>query len=1213
MIKLNHSIRSLYQNLNFIASIYCLLIVLTTACAAIDSAGGTKPSTDAPQTAGRVIATPTDFQFHSGLPEAPVPIGGKPGQEDNLSFSAALKQFSVRRDPDDTRALTDYLETHPESPWRVAVLTNLGLIQYDSGRFSGALEAFAAAWREAKPIAASGADQALVDRALGIPFSEPWVPQGLSPVFNAYVNGRNSFYWDKHALKMAPGDYTKARLTHWLHGVNTAVSVAVKESEKQPLENRVWYSYPGQTWGGFVAAGMIEKPGQIARVLDDGTTQRYQYDYNALAKVTRAVDPLGRETVYEYSPDGIDLLRVKQKNGASYEVLAEFTCNGRHRPLTYQDGGGAVTGFAWNGAGQLLSVTDALDHTTAYEYDAQGYLLRIVNALGHIRASFSYDSAGRIATATDESGYTLGYRYDDIGRVIRITYPDGTQQTRLFAQLDLASATDRLGRTTQYAYNPLRQVTQVTDALGWITQLTWCGCGSLETLTDALGKVTRFTHDVQGRLTARRYDDDRGIDYVYEATTSRLKSRTDALGQTTQYHYALDDAVTDITYANAVQATADRHFQYDPAYPRLVAFDNGRGISTLRYHPAGQPGAGRLAGETGPDAFGIAYDYDVLGRPQTTAVIQPDGTQLPDFLSYDVLGRIIESDTNLGAFRYAYHADSSRLARIFYPNHAETRFGYLEAPGDFRLKTLNHFDPRSVLFAGNRYASDTEGQITTWRRTGTETVRESFGYDAVGQLIEVTTRNGRHPDENYDDHRRPYHAYDHGQHIGFGHLAHGKGRDQNGEDDDRGSLRAFYAYAYDAAGNRIRETIGGRSTEAAYNPLNQLAANGNDRYSHDLEGNQSERHSQTLGDRRYRWDAENRLIAVEDPHNPTTRSDFEYDALGRRIRVQDQIDGALTQDSRLVYCTTALCGAEDQTNSGLTRYYGNGASQDGQSRYYHGDHLGSVRAVTDASGTVKASYAYDPYGRRSVLTGNPTDSAFGYTGHYVHAATGLTLAPYRTYDANIGRWISRDPIGEAGGINLYGYVGNNPTNHTDSSRLIIDTLADLGFILYDLYKLGSDGACQRDANLTSLGLDIIGAITPGATGLGAASRVAMGSTNPIPQRVARVIDADLLEDGRRLGAPGAGDAFVTACDDLAGLTSSTGITERLTLLNRVGELRRGPFAIIEFDTPSGIASPVFRTDPGFIGFGRTTGGAREFVVPNLRLDELSNVTTRVVP
>lgn len=64
-------------------------------------------------------------------------------------------------------------------------------------------------------------------------------------------------------------------------------------------------------------------------------------------------------------------------------------------------------------------------------------------------------------------------------------------------------------------------------------------------------------------------------------------------------------------------------------------------------------------------------------------------------------------------------------------------------------------------------------------------------------------------------------------------------------------------------------------------------------------------------------------------------------------------------------------------------------------------------------------------------------------------------------------------------------MGNNPVNYTDSSGLIIDTIADAGFILYDLYKLASDNLCERSSNLTAaLGFDIVGAITPGVTGLG---------------------------------------------------------------------------------------------------------------------------------
>jgi RHS repeat-associated protein len=869
-------------------------------------------------------------------------------------------------------------------------------------------------------------------QAPGIPFSESIVPQGISPVFNSYIDGRNSFYWDKHAMKTAPGDYTKARITHWLHGVNSSVSAGVKESEKQALENRVWYNYPGQTWGGGVNPGMLEKPSRIGRVLDDGMTQLYQYAYNDLGKITEAIDPLGRTTVYEYAPNGIDLLRVKQKNGAGYDLLAEFTYDDRHRPLTYRDAASAIATFTWNAAGQLVAARNALGETTRYEYDSQGYLVRIINPLGRTQASFTYDRFGRIATATDESGYTLAYTYDALDRLVQITYPDGTQRAFGYDKLDLASDTDRLGRTTQYAYNPLRQLVQVTDALGRITRYTWCGCGSLESLTDALGQVTTFSHDVQGRTTAKRYADGQGLDYTYEAAIGRLKTRTDAKGQETRYRYAKDNALLEIAYPNAQNATPTRHFQYDPAYPRLTAFDNGEGLTTLRYHPAGQPGAGRLAEETSPDAFAVTYAYDALGRPETTAVIQPDGTHLPESLSYDALGRIVRNETGLGAFRYAFDADSGRLAQILYPNQVQAQFGYFDALGDFRLKTLNHLDPLNALLAGHRYAYDAEGQITNWQRTGIEAAQESFTYDAAGQLVEVTTPSSHHSDED-DDHERHRHTRGHGhdKHTWLGDHHRGKGKHGKGhhkDDEDQNSVVTLYRYAYDAAGNRTEETVSDQTAVAAYNDLNQLLAVSEDSYTHDADGNLIERHSIGLGDRHYVWDAENRLIAIEEADH---RSDFRYDALGRRIGIQDRINGVLTLNYRLIYCGTILCAKEDRLAGTVTRYYGDGESRAGAGIYYHRDHLGSIRAVTDTVGTLKAAYRYDPYGRRTALLGETSDVDLGYTGHYVHQASGLALAPYRAYDAEIGRWLSRDPIEEAGGINLYAYVDNNPLNFLD--------------------------------------------------------------------------------------------------------------------------------------------------------------------------------------
>ncbi|MGI9115818.1 MAG: RHS repeat-associated core domain-containing protein, partial [Chthoniobacterales bacterium] len=73
---------------------------------------------------------------------------------------------------------------------------------------------------------------------------------------------------------------------------------------------------------------------------------------------------------------------------------------------------------------------------------------------------------------------------------------------------------------------------------------------------------------------------------------------------------------------------------------------------------------------------------------------------------------------------------------------------------------------------------------------------------------------------------------------------------------------------------------------------------------------------------------------------------------------------------------------------------------------------------------------YEPWGRFTAVL-NTTKPEFNYTGLYRHAKSGLLFATYRAYDPDLGRWLSRDPIAERGGINLYGYVRNNPVGLMD--------------------------------------------------------------------------------------------------------------------------------------------------------------------------------------
>ena len=110
----------------------------------------------------------------------------------------------------------------------------------------------------------------------------------------------------------------------------------------------------------------------------------------------------------------------------------------------------------------------------------------------------------------------------------------------------------------------------------------------------------------------------------------------------------------------------------------------------------------------------------------------------------------------------------------------------------------------------------------------------------------------------------------------------------------------------------------------------------------------------------------------------------------------------------------------------------------GMSYYYTRDHLGSTRELCDSSGNIKTRYSYDLYGR---VLGSPyvsgTHDAFKqYAGMEMHLTSELYLTKYRAYDSSTGRWLSKDPIGEVGGVNLYGYVDNNPGNFIDSLGLV---------------------------------------------------------------------------------------------------------------------------------------------------------------------------------
>ncbi|MBL8227364.1 MAG: RHS repeat-associated core domain-containing protein [Bryobacterales bacterium] len=316
--------------------------------------------------------------------------------------------------------------------------------------------------------------------------------------------------------------------------------------------------------------------------------------------------------------------------------------------------------------------------------------------------------------------------------------------------------------------------------------------------------------------------------------------------------------------------------------------------------------------------------------------------------------------------------------------------------GDQRLQQLRNVGPGSVNLSTFNYTYDAEGQIQTWGQAlgAAPAASYALGYDFAGQLTSAALS---------------------------------------------GATPRTFGYGYDPAGNRTNETINAAAAPVTVNALNQLVSRtgANPRaFAYDANGNMVSNNGvgRTATNYTYQWDAENRLVAILYP-TTNQRTEFAYDGLGRRIRITERTGGTINSVRQFVWDGLSIAEERDSTGNLTKRFYSQGQVNGATPLFYTRDHLGSVREVANGAGTLQGRYDYDPYGRRTITAGADV-ADFGFTGHLYHTQSKLHLTLFRAYDAELGRWGSRDPIHEHGGFNMFAYVNGDPVGRVDILGLV---------------------------------------------------------------------------------------------------------------------------------------------------------------------------------